>query len=535
MTNHEAPKAARIIDLLSDRKDLAGACIVDQRETLTWKNLHDRTRAVAGGFAALGVGPGDRVAVWLPNRSAWLVAFFACAQLGAIAISVNTRFRHVEVGDLLRRSEAKLLVYWPGFKDIDFENILAQCSTADLARLQTIIGYTEDHAAVPAIVAGKPVKAWQDIVQGKPLQSAEGTPDSLCVVFTTSGTTKAPKLVAHRQRNVLSHGANVARQYGLQPDDRFLLLPPFCGVYGFSSAMAALSAGTPLILAPTWNPDQFAELIDRHQVTHFTASNEAVAQLLEARKEARPYPSVKFIVSANLNPAYSDIAVTAAERGVCVIGLYGSSELHALFSHSDCSAPPDVRGRAGGTPGSAVARVRMRDPETGALRPAGEAGELEVLAPESRFMEYLNDPQATRAAFTEDGYFRTGDLAVLEPDGSFTYLGRMGDTLRLGGFLVAPAEIEELLQEHPTVDACQIVGVEHRNALRPVAFVRPRAGTVIDEQSLIAYAADRVAKYKVPVRVFAIDEFPTTPSANGTKIQKTRLREMAEERLKSTT
>lgn len=533
MNATKAPIETRIIDLLSNRRDRTGACIIDQRETLSWKDLHDRTRAAAAGFAALGVGPGDRVAVWLPNRSAWLVAFFACAQLGAIAISVNTRFRHVEVSDLLRRSEAKLLVYWPGFKDIDFENILSQCPAGNLASLQTIIAYTEDDATVPANVAGKAVRSWTEILRSAPLQAAAGTPDSLCVVFTTSGTTKAPKLVAHRQRNVLSHGANVARQYGLTPDDRFLLLPPFCGVYGFSSAMAALSAGTPLILATTWNPGQFAEMIDRHKVTHFTASNEAVAQLLDANKDAHPYPSVKFIVSANLNPAYADIAVRAANRGVCVIGLYGSSELHALFSHCDPAAPPEVRGRAGGIPGSAVAKVRMRDPETGELRPVGEAGELEVLAPESRFMEYLNDPQATAAAFTSDGYFRTGDLAVLESDGSFTYLGRMGDTLRLGGFLVAPAEIEELLQEHPAVDACQIVGVEHRDALRPVAFVRLRAGQSADEQTLIAYTADRIAKYKVPVRVFFIDEFPTTPSANGTKIQKTRLREMAEERLKT--
>jgi fatty-acyl-CoA synthase len=497
--------------------------------------MHDRTRALARGFAALGVRRGDRVAVWLPNRAAWLVTFFACAQLGAIAIAVNTRFRQVEVGDLLRRSEAKLLVYWPGFKDVDFENILARCSSKDLAHLRTIVAYTEDDTPAPAGIAGKPVERWVDLLACAPLGTADGMPDSLCAVFTTSGTTKAPKLVAHSQRTVLSHAANVARQYELGPDDRFLLLPPFCGVYGFSSAMAALSAETPIVLAPTWHPGLFADLIDRHAVTHLTASNESVAQLLAMRNEARPFPSVKFIVAANLNPAYSDIATKAAERGICVIGLYGSSELHALFSHCERNGSPAIRGRAGGRPCSAVAKIRTRDPETGTVLTTGEAGELEVYAPESRFIEYLGDPQSTRAAFSEDGYFRTGDLAVIEPDGSFTYLGRMGDTLRLGGFLVAPAEIEEMLQEHPSVEACQLVAVQYQDALRPIAFARPRSGSKIDEQALIAFAAERIAKYKVPVRIFPIDEFPTTPSANGTKIQKTRLRELAEEHLNAGT
>ena len=523
----------RLSDLLASRAGYTGDCIVDQRETLSWDELAQRSRAVAAGFAELGVGLGDRVAVWLPNRAAWLVSFLACAQLGAITVSINTRFRSAEIGDLLRRSAARLLVYWPGFKDIDFGNILAQCAEENLSKLQAIILYTEDGSATPAAIVGKPAKAWSELAAKPPMLQVLGTPDSPCLIFTTSGTTKAPKLVVHRQRTVLSHASNVSHQYGLTPEDRFLLLPPFCGVYGFSSAMSALAAGTPLILAPTWSPSLFADLIDTHKVTHLTASNEAVAQLLESRPGNHALPSVKLIVSANLNPTYSDIAARGEAKGVQVIGLYGSSELHALFSHCDRSAPADIRGRAGGTPASALAKVRTRDPESRQLCKPGEAGELEVFAPESRFVEYLDDPESTKAAFTEDGYFRTGDLAMLEADGSFTYLGRMGDTLRLGGFLVAPAEIEELLQEHPAVQACQIVGVQVKDAIRPVAFVTQRRNGVAKEAELIAYAAERVAKYKVPVRVFVMDEFPTTPSANGTKIQKGKLREIAQVKLAS--
>jgi fatty-acyl-CoA synthase len=104
--------------------------------------------------------------------------------------------------------------------------------------------------------------------------------------------------------------------------------------------------------------------------------------------------------------------------------------------------------------------------------------------------------------------------------------------LRLGGFLVSPAEIEDLIQQHPTIEGCQIVGVQFRGAVRPIAFVVARAGTAVNEQDIIAYTAERLAKYKVPAKVFVVEEFPTTPSANGSKVQKTKLREIAETRLR---
>jgi fatty-acyl-CoA synthase len=259
-----------------------------------------------------------------------------------------------------------------------------------------------------------------------------------------------------------------------------------------------------------------------------------LAQLLDTRSAKTVFPSIKFIVSANINPAHNDISERAARVGVKVIGLYGSSEVQALFSHCSLDWSAEGRGRPGGFPASASAKVRTRDPETKQLCKVDEAGELEIFAPESRFLEYFNDPEATRSAFTEDGYFRTGDLGITRPDGSFDFLARMGDVLRLGGFLVSPAEIEELIQQHPTVASCQIVGVSVQNAIRPIAFVIPRNGAQLVEREIIGFVADRLAKYKVPVKVYAVDEFPTTPSANGSKVQKNKLREMAEHRLAQT-
>ncbi len=521
-------RAETLFDLLAGSTGTPADCLVDDGVNITWAELFDKSRALATGFAELGVGAGDRVALWLPNRAAWLLSFFACAQLGAIAVSINTRFRSAEVGDLLDRSGSKLLVYWPRYKEIDFSGILAQCATDALDKLEKLVLYAEDDGTLPDAVAGKPAVRFSALLARPPMTANHGKPEGPCIIFTTSGTTRAPKLVMHSQRNVLGHARNVARQYGLGIEDRFLLLPPLCGVYGFCSAMATLVAGARLIMNPTWNPAKFAELIEVHAVTHLAASNEAVAQLFDVRPASRAFTSIEFIVSANINPAYADIALRGEALGLQIVGLYGSSEMQALFSQCDREAPAEKRGRAGGVPASTLAQVRIRDPESRQLCKTGEAGELEIFAPESRFIEYFNDAQATHGAFTEDGYFKTGDLAFVEEDGAFTYLARMGDTLRLGGFLVSPAEIEELIQEVPAVASCQIVGVRVRDALRPVAFVIARSGANVNEAEVIAYAGQRLAKYKVPVKVYVVDEFPTTPSANGAKVQKGKLREMAE-------
>ena len=144
------------------------------------------------------------------------------------------------------------------------------------------------------------------------------------------------------------------------------------------------------------------------------------------------------------------------------------------------------------------------------------------------FAGYFGDDAATRQAMTDDGYLRTGDLGYSEPDNAFTYLQRMSDTLRLSGFLVAPAEIETAVVDHPSVRDAQVVAVATPNGNRPVAFVVPADGEVVDEAAIIAHVGGRLAKFKTPVRIISVDAFPVTRSANGTKIQRAKLRDMAE-------
>jgi fatty-acyl-CoA synthase len=205
----------------------AAPALFDRDRPVTYAALADEAARLATGLRSLGVGAGDRVALWLPNLPAWLTTFFACGRLGAIAVAVNTRFRGHEVQDIVSRAGCKALVFWPGFRHIDFAGILAECDPAALGGLTHAVAYAEGDERIPEHVHGKPVIAYRVLVEGGPLREGAGRPESGCVLFTTSGTTKAPKFVLHDQRTVLRHARDVARAFGYQaPDTRVLVTTP---------------------------------------------------------------------------------------------------------------------------------------------------------------------------------------------------------------------------------------------------------------------------------------------------------------------
>ena len=206
----------------------------------------------------------------------------------------------------------------------------------------------------------------------------------------------------------------------------------------------------------------------------------------------------------------------AERRGATLTGLYGMSEVQALFGLRDPTGDASDRLRPGGTLVSPQAAFRIVD------------GELQLRGP-SRMAGYLAEggdrvDERLTAEHLDDGWFRTGDLATRDDQRTFEFLARRGDVLRLGGFLVHPTEIEFVITGLPGVVAAQVVAVDRPNGTRPVAFVIGR----FDEAEVIAECRRRLATHKAPIRVFGVDEFPTTPSANGTKIQRAVLRARAE-------
>jgi fatty-acyl-CoA synthase len=345
----------------------------------------------------------------------------------------------------------------------------------------------------------------------------------------------------HTQRTLSEHAQHVASGYHFgEPGDKLLAALPLCGVFGLNSVLGAIAAGMPVVLMDFFDGHTGAALIKKEKITHLFGSDEMLRRLIE-HAEPTPFPSLKTFGFASFSPRFIDLAKELIPRGIPMRGLYGSSEVMALFSMQQPDMPIEERALGGGYPAAdSLACVRARDPDSGALCAPGVSGELEIHSP-TLFKGYFNNPIATKEAFTEDGFFKTGDLGYVRADGSFVYQSRMGDTMRLGGFLVDPTEIEQLLAEQPEIKSAQVVGIEIKGQLKPVAFVIASDqycghtnNATSDPNVILNRLSKQLAAFKVPTHLWFIDAFPATASANGDKFQRVKLREMAQKKLDTT-
>ena len=488
----------------------------------------DRLCGQAGAWmAAQGVGRGDQVAVWVVNRVEWLALLFGLARVGATLVAVNTRYRSHELHYILSNSQASMLVLQPSFHKIDFPEILRGIDPATLPDLTRVVELDAGDGPLNPIL-GRPVIPLR-LSEFAPDAAPRATvdPDAPIVFFTTSGTTRGPKLVMHTQRTLSKHAHAVARGFGLgEPGDALLTALPLCGVFGLNSVLGAMAGGVPVVMMDIFEDHEACRLMAQHRITHMFGSDEMLRRLIAIVSAPIPFPHLRLFGSAAFSPRFGDLARELIPRGFPLRGLYGSSEVNALFSIQDAALPLDERVLGGGKPvGGASVGVRARDPQTGEVCAHGVAGEIEIRSP-TLFVGYYNNPDATAQAFTPDGHFRTSDLGYTREDGSFVYLARMGDTMRLGGFMVDPSEIEQALAEQDCVASAQVVGIEIDGRLRPVAFVIP-IGKPPGAQALIDAVSARLAAFKVPARIWFVDAFPATASANGLKFQRAKMREQA--------
>ena len=518
--------------------------LIEGDHHVCYEQFEQEVQQTATWLSQQGIQSGDHVAVWLINRTEWLVLLFALAKIGATLVAVNTKYRAHELQYILTNSQATTLILQLNFKKIDFAAVVKDVDPQALNHLQRIIMLDAD-ASTPARLLDRPVIAYKpstlvDDSFSKDAEDTSSLADQNVAFFTTSGTTKGPKLVMHTQRTLSEHAQHVASAYHFgEPGDKLLAALPLCGVFGLNSALGAIAAGMPVVLMDFFDGHTAAKLIQQEQITHVFGSDEMLRRLVE-HADSTPFPSLKTFGFAAFSPRFIDLANALIPRGIPMRGLYGSSEVMALFSLQQPDMPIEERALGGGYPAAGpLATVRARDPDSGAVCEPGVSGELEMHSP-TLFKGYFNNPLATKEAFTEDGFFKTGDLGYVRADGSFVYQSRMGDTMRLGGFLVDPTEIEQVLAEQPEIKSAQVVGIEIKGQLRPVAFViasDPHSAHTHSETSdpkvILNRLSKQLAAFKVPTHLWFIDSFPATASANGDKFQRVKLRELAQNKLDS--
>ena len=503
--------ALRLLDLLEGHDD--APALIDGPVRTTRAQLRAAAQSAAGHLHQQGLRRGDTLALWLPNGAAWLQWLFACAELGVLVVPISTRYKTAEVQHLLQVSRARLLVVPRSFLDQDYAALAAELQgTVDTLKQVLVV---DDPARVVAFPhpSGEP--------------PALGHLDDLLCCFSTSGTTGFPKLAAHGHHSIARHAWHVAQAFDIHLGDAMLCALPLYGVFGFMTVLSTLAGAGACVMQAVFDAAEAARLVTHHRITHAIGSDSMFMPMLE--QPDTDWRTLRHLVLADFVGLAGTVAQRGQGLGIACSGTYGSSELYALMSLHNWQAPVAERSLAGGVPLDPDIHVRVVDPEHGQELPDGEPGELQVRGP-NQLVCYLNNPEATAKAFTADGWFRTGDLALRQGAG-FTYLARMGDSLRLRGYLVNPSEIENELMRHPAVSGAQVVGVKlPGQGDVAVAYVTLHADDP-GEAALQAHCKTQLANYKTPHRVVVVNEFPVVNGPNGGKIQKRVLREWARELL----
>lgn len=497
-----------------DVLDRSSGVLLDGDREITARELTERADRVAAALAEWGLRAGDRAALVAPNGPDWFVAHLALARLGVLTVPVTTRLAVPEIVDLVRSSSSRTLVVDPDFLGLG----LGRMATGLLADgvVDRVVATGEAGATV---VPG--ARTLDELDRPGPVPPVDaGTP---LICFGTSGTTGAPKLAVHTHAGVAGHAVAVAGALGLTADDVVLGVLPPCGAYGYTVATAALAAGARFVPLARFTPADLLGEVVRHGAT-FLAVTEAI--LRAALPAGDPVAAARtWRLGASAGGSLADVVATFGDAGTRIVNVYGASEALALLALRDPAAPVEERAAAGGTLVGDATRVRAVVPGTDDVLPDGEVGELQFRGP-SVFVDYLDDPAATAAARTGEGWYRSGDSGRTHDGGrTFDYLSRLADTLRLRGFLVDPAQIEETLLGHPDVREAQVVGIADTTTGedRAIAFVVGAA----DPDVLRAWCRERLAAFKVPERIVVVDDIPVTPSANGDKALKRALRERA--------
>ena len=490
--------------------------------------LWARVRGLVVDLAEHGVGPDDVVAVWLPNWSDALVWQCAAAARGAVVVGINTRYGPEEATHVLARAQPVLVALAHDFHGLDLVGRLRAAVAGSGVVPQVAVvpgpGRSAPEDVTAADVGGG---AWTPERADGP-DPAPSDPGRLAVAFTTSGSTGLPKLAAHTARGVLAHAVADAAVLGLTEADVVLCALPLSGVYGYNAAAAGLAAGATLLLEPVFDPDDVLDDMAACGVTHVGAGDDLVLRLAHAyRARPRDLSSWRWWGVADFQGRSRELAAwLTGEVGTVVTGVYGSSEVFALTAAWPADEPAPARWAGGGRVVHPDIEVRVADPGTGEVVAPGVEGELEFRGP-NVVDGYLG--AEVPGVFTADGWFRSGDLGVLVDEGCSVYVCRMGDALRLRGFLVDPAEIEVRLATHSAVHTAKVVGVDGDDgATLAVGFVVLEPGAD-DPGDLRAWCAEVLAPFKVPTAVHVLDEMPTTSGTNGTKIRTQVLAALARE------
>lgn len=510
--------------------------------TRTYAEFRDDVDTFARALIALGVKPGDHVAIWATNVPQWFITFWATTKIGAVLVTVNTAYKIYEAEYLLRQSDTHTLVMIDGYKDSDYVDIIKrlcpELETSEAGRPLYIkkLPFLRNIITIESRQNG--CLTWEEAMEMSELvpveevyrRAASISKHDVCNIQYTSGTTGFPKGVMLTHYNVVNNGKNIGDCMDFSTADRLLIQVPMFHCFGMVLAMtAAMTHGTTMSPIPYFSPKESLACINQEKIT----ACHGVPTMFIAMLEHEDFAKTDFSHMRTGIMAGSPCPVKVMQD---VVDKMNMSEITIVFGQTESSPgctqsrvddPVEIRvntvGRA--LPG---VEIRIVDPQTGQDLPDGVDGEF-VARGYNIMKGYYKMPEATAAAIDEDGWLHTGDLARRDSNGYYKITGRIKDMIIRGGENIYPKEIEDFIYTNPKVKDVQVIGVPDKQYGEEImACIILKDGVTMTSDEIKEYIRSHMAKHKTPRYIDFVTEFPMNAAG---KIMKYKMREQAVERL----
>jgi fatty-acyl-CoA synthase len=514
--------------------DRMAVILPDQRSS--YAEIREAAFQRALSLQAMGVGPGDHVGLLLPTGMDFVETMFATALLGAVTVPVNARYMPPELAYLVENADLKVLLTTDKIAEavnfVERLNLafpgLVQANARKLELegaplLRNIVLYGKSEA--PGMLTENEFNALaeqgdMDQLHLSRLQIRLG---STALILYTSGTTANPKGCMISHEAIVRNSAALADRYELTSEDSFWSPLPMFHIAAILPLTAIFAKGGTYVTTGYFQAGEALKMMEEDQVTAtYPCFWTIMSDLVDHPDFENTDLSRVKLMNANfaVQPPEIGEKMKKALPNAIFVGTFGMTETAGTVTTSRFDATEEQRFKRLGTPLSGM-EVKAIDPETGEEAAPGEKGEAWIRG-YSTFTEYYKSPEKTAEALDDEGWFHSGDLISIDPDGQLMFHGRLRDMLKVGGENVAAVEIETWLQNHEAVKLAQVVGVPHSRLIEvPAAFIELEPGKTADEEELIAFCKGKIAGFKIPRHVRFVEEWPIS----STKIQKFRLQE----------
>jgi len=475
--------------------------LISDHETLSFLELDKLSTNIATHLIDLNILPGDRVAIWAPNMNEWVLAAIAIHKVGGVLVPINTRMKGREAAYILNNSESKILFSLNTFLGTDYFKLL---ENEDLPYLKYQISFDEIEATDFEIPFSTLKENTLDV------QLPEVIETDMADIIFTSGTTGKPKGV------ISSHLQNIkvfdywSTYIGLNENDRYLIVNPFFHTFGYKAGwLASVMRGVTAYPCPIFDAEKIIQIINKEKISMLPGPPTLYQSILTSQLiETMDISSLRLGVTGAASIPIQLIKDMKETLGFeTVITAYGLTESTGVVT---MCTPDDDYETIATTSGCAIADVEVKcvNQENQEV-PVGEPGEILVRG-YNVTQGYFNNQEATQEAIDSDGWLHTGDIGTLDSNGYIKITDRSKDMFIVGGFNAYPAEIENILCDHPAISQAAVIGIEdERMGEVAKAFVILKPNQDLDTESLLQWSKDNMANYKVPREVEFVRELPT--------------------------